>query len=451
MKTTRLALTSIVLVALVAAACSASGDTVTTSTTELPTSPTQPVTSPVQGELARAEVDRSRTTDATAAELAALVTGDAEFAFDLFRIAATGGENTLLSPYSIAAALTMTYAGARGDTATEISDVLHFGVADDRIHAVRNELDLRITAGESPPLPEDDREPFAIEIANSLWGQAGYPFLDDFLVVLAENYDAGMNLVDFVVAAEDARVAINTWVEEKTNGRILDLIPPGVVTDMTRLILVNAIWFKASWADQFNPENTTDGGFTRFDGSERVVPLMHGGGLLQYAVGDGYQSIRLPYAGDAAMVIVLPDSGRFDDIAGRFDPRLLAEISRSATSREVTLTLPRFEFTAEFALKPVLQDLGMAALFIAPGPDSGADFTGMVDRRELFVQEVVHKAFIAVDEEGTEAAAATAVIVGLTSAGSPPVAMTVDRPFLFVIEHAGTGEILFLGQVADPS
>jgi serpin B len=325
---------------------------------------------------------------------------------------------------------------------------LHLGLPDERVHAARNELDLRISA--EPAVPEDEEgEPFAVQVANSLWGQAGYPFLDEFLALLAENYDAGMHLVDYVAATEEARLSINAWVEEQTEGRIVDLIPGGVITDLTRLVLVNAIWFKASWAIPFDPDRTRDGPFRLLDGGDVSVPLMHGDLRLPYAEGDGFQAVRLPYAGDASMLVIVPDSGRFQEVVDRLDASDLEAIRRAESEHLVELSMPKFEFRSQSPLKPALQELGMVAAFTEPSLPGGADFTGMTDARELFIHQVVHQAFITVDEEGTEAAAATAVIVGRESAPTPAT-VSIDRPFLFFIEHI-TGELLFIGQVTDPS
>ncbi len=410
--------------------------------------PPQHSTSPSAGvDIVRADFPRETSTDVTDAEMASLVDGNTEFALDLFATATADGGNILVSPYSIAAAITMTYAGARGDTAAEMASTLHMELAADRIHAARNELDSRIS--EPPASFEGDaREPFAVAIANSLWGHFDYPFLDDFLELLAVNYDAGVNLVDFVAATEEARLAINAWVEEQTNDRIKDLIPEGVITSLTRLVIVNAIWFKANWAHQFDPANTADGQFTLLDDSTVTVPLMHQVERLGLATGDGYTAVRLPYAGDAAMIIVLPDAGQFGAISSRLTEGELTDIGFS--DHQLDLTLPRWEFEAEVGLKQILQDLGMVAAFTVPSLPDGADFTGITESRELFVHDVLHKAFIAVDEHGTEAAAATAVIIGLRAA-PPPATMTIDRPFLYVIEHSSTGEVLFIGQVIDPS
>jgi serpin B len=435
---------------LLAAACGTESEPTTTpsgpdeTTTSGAPTPTTPVAA---GELVRADLPRATATGVTDEEIAQLVAGNAEFAFDLFRVIA-GDENTMLSPNSIAAALTMTYGGARTTTAEEMRTVLRLALLDERIHAARNELDLRVNA-EPPVNPADDSQPFAIRTSNSVWGQPGYPFLDAFLELLATDYDAGVQLADFASDPDGARVAINDWVEERTEGRIEDLIPPGVINQATRLVLVNAIWFKANWANQFDPAQTAPGPFTLLDGSTVGAEMMHGTSTMRYATGDGWESVTVPYAGDADMVVVLPDLGRFAEIAAGFGPEDLAAITAGAEVRSVDLTMPKFEFVSEFGLKEPLRTLGMVEAFNPPPGEGTADFTGITAERELFVQDVVHKSFIKVDEQGTEAAAATAVIIGL-SAAPPPATMTLDHPFLFVIQHRSTGEILFIGQVTNP-
>ncbi len=411
-----------------------------------PTSPTP--TLPPGVELLKASLARETTTNITPAELIELVGGNTALAFDLYRIAAEDGGNVLLSPYSIAAALTMSYAGARGNTATEMREALSFRLSDDRLHAARNQLDLLITA-EPVRNPDDERDPFTIRVANSLWGQQGYPFLEDFLSILAANYDAGMNLVDFQTAAEDARQEVNAWVEATTEGRIVDLIPEGAVDELTRLILVNAIWFKAAWHYEFDPDLTADGSWKLLDGSTTNVPLMKGGGRTGYFEGDGFKAINLPYVGEASMIVVVPDSGRFAEIASSFGPDDLDQLRGSWGDYEVDLTFPKFEFSADLNLNETLKRLGMVSAFTVPNMPNGADFTGIVAARELYITDVIHQALISVDEIGTEAAAATAVIVGVTSMPQSAT-LVVDRPFLFFIQHTGTGEILFLGHVVDP-
>jgi serpin B len=421
----------------------------TTSTTSPSTSPTSSVPPAATGELVRAEVPRTTATDVDDAEIAELVAGNTEFAFDIFRVAGANGGNTMLSPNSIATALTMTYAGARATTAEEMAATLHLALLDDRLHAARNELDLRVTAT-PPQAPDDDSQPFTISTANSVWGQPDYPFLDAFLDILAEDYDTGMYLADFANDTEAARVAINDWVEEETQGRIQDMIPPGALTAMTRMVLVNAIWFKANWAVPFEPDLTLPGPFTLLDGSTVEADLMRGNIMMPWIDGDGYVAVSIPYAGDADMVVVLPDEGRHDDILTTFGPDQLTTIARDGERRAVDLTMPKFEFTAEFGLKGALEELGMVEAFSPPPGPNTADFSGITAGGELYVQEVVHKSFIKVDEQGTEAAAATAVILGLTSLPERAT-VTLDRPFLFIIKHRSTGEILFMGQVTNPT
>lgn len=436
--------------AMVVAACGDEGAAPDDETTSAVTEPTTAATGPAAdgAEVQISDVPQAGSTDVTDAEVGELVVGDTAFAFDLFSEVRTD-ENLVLSPYSIAAALTMTYAGARTETAEEMRDTLHITLADDRVHTARNEVEIRL----DPPQPTpgtEELEAFAIEIANSLWGQTGYRFHDEFLDLLAANYGAGMNLVDFITAAEEARQTINAWVEEATRGRIVDLIPEGVITDLTRLVLVNAIWFKANWLHQFDPANTADGPFTTLTGNEVTVPIMHQSLRGAYADGEGWQAVRLPYAGDGSMLVIVPDDGEMASFAADLDAELLEEIEANLSEHQIELGMPRYEFGADFALEPVLRALGMERAFTEPSLPDGADFTGMTERRELYVHEVVHQAFIAVDEVGTEAAAATAVIVGLESL-PPPAELEIDRPFLFVIQHQPTGELLFIGQVADPS
>ena len=458
---TRHILAMTMAVAVFASACGAESESTTTMTepaetatttsaapptdTEVPTGSPEPATT---GELVRAEIPRDTTTDVTDEEITALVAGDTKFAFDIFRVAAAGGENTMLSPNSIVTALTMTYGGARATTAEEMATTLHLSLLDDRIHAARNELDLRVTAT-PPQAPEDESQPFTINTANSVWGQPDYPFLEAFLDMLARDYDAGMYLADFANDTEGARIAINDWVEEETEGRILDLIPQGVLTPLTRMVLVNAIWFKANWATQFEPTLTAPGDFTLLDGSTVEAPMMHGQVTMPYTTGDGFAAAAIPYAGDADMVVVLPDPGRFEEVAAAFGNDGL-DVRGSGERRDVDLTMPKFEFEAQFGLKGALEELGMVEAFIPPSGPGTADFTGITEGQELYVQDVVHKSFIKVDEQGTEAAAATAVILGLTSLPQPAT-LTLDRPFLFVIKHRSTGEILFIGQVTNPT
>lgn len=392
------------------------------------------------GDVVRVDLDRS-TPAVSETDIAAVVAGDAAFGLDLMSATASD-ENLMLSPYSIAAALSMLYAGARGATADQIADVLHLSVDDDTLYAVRNHVDTSLAA--TPP--SDDGDPFTIRPANSAWGQGGYPFSDDYLAVLAENYGAGLRVLDYTGDPEGSRSIINDWVEDATEHRIRDLIPQGSITSETRLSLVNAIWFKAGWGTPFDPSRTEPGTFTLLDGTKIDVPLMHGSVHTGYADTDRFEAVRLPYAGDAAMVLLLPKSGSPADVAASLDP---GDLDIEWASRQVQVTLPSFEFEAEVGLKSALQTLGMQAAFKPPVGD-GADLTGITPIRELYVSDAFHKTFISLDEEGTEAAAATSIVIQLTSALPSSATFTADRPFLFFIEHVSTGEMLFLGQVTDP-
>ena len=439
--------------ALVAAACGSGENSAptgrgpdTTTPSSVPTGdPANRTESFSPGDVVRVDLPRSAP-GVSESDIAEVVAGDSAFGLDLFEIVA-GDENLMLSPYSIATALSMLYPGARGDTATEIAEVLHLTVDDATLHAVRNHIDIALAAAPPPASEGDTRQPFTIRPANSAWGQGGYPFLEEYLGVLAANYGAGLRLLDYLGDPEGSRKIVNEWVELATEDRIKDLIPEGAITVDTRLSLVNAIWFKANWFSQFDPEATEVGTFTLGDGATADVPLMQASLRTGYVSNDLFEAVRLPYAGDASMVVLLPKQGSPADLASQLTP---ADVKIAWGDFLVELTMPSFQFEAEVALGEALQALGMPTAFQAPAGNSGADFTGITEIRELWVSGAFHKTFIALDEEGTEAAAATAIIITLESL---PLAATfsADRPFLFWIEHSSTGEMLFLGQVTNPA
>ena len=374
-----------------------------------------------------------------AVTLARMANADTAFAFDLYHQLPAPPVNAFFSPYSIAAALTKTHAGARGLTAEQIASVLHLPFAEGRMHEVRWQLDADLAAAD---------ESLVIRVANSLWLQAGYPFRDEFLELVGGWHAAAVEVVDYIKAAEGARLALNTWVEEHTEGKIRDLVPPGGVDAMTRLALVNAIYFYGTWVHQFDAASTRPEPFHLLDGPPREVPLMEQTEEFRYGEGDGWRAARLPYRGRASMLVVVPDEGCFADVEARFGPDLLAEVREALELRQLHLALPRFELTCALELGAALSALGMVDLF----DPRRADLTGMTAVRELFVSEVFHQAFVAVDERGTEAAAATAVVIRRTSLRIvPPAELIVDRPFLLAIEHEPSGELLFLGRVIDPT
>jgi serpin B len=402
---------------------------------------------PAGAEEARSDAPRNMTPDVSDDALQMLVDGNTAFAIDLYRQLQEKEGNLFFSPHSISVALTMTYAGARGETADQMAETLHFTLSQEELHAAFNALDLALR-------PEDDAEEeqeFVLNIANSLWVEETYTFRDEFLDLLARNYGAGLRLVSFKTAAEAARQAINTWVEEKTEGKIKDLIPKGGVNDLTRLVLANAIYFNAKWAHTFPENRTEDGTFATADGSEVTVPMMSWSEpeIIPYTQSDGYQAVELPYqGGDTSMVILVPDEGALADfesnLTGERLQNILAELE---TKGGVALTMPKFEYEAKASLADTLKLLGMPATF---DPER-ANFSGMDGTRNLYITDIFHKAYVAVDEEGTEAAAATAAVFGITSMPQSDVELTIDRPFIYLIRDTETGAVLFLGRVVDPT
>ena len=391
------------------------------------------------GELVALDLPRA-TPSVTAEEIGRVVSGDAQLGLDILTTIA-GSENVMISPYSIATALAMLYPGAAGETADQIAAVLHLDVDDATLHAVRTAIDNQLA--ESEGRTDGSIEPLAVRPANSAWGQGGFPFEDAYLEILATHYGAGLRVADFMTDPSGATEAINSWVEEATEDRIEDLIPADVITTDTRLVLVNAIWFKGNWLNRFDPGNTEPGRFQLADGTAVDVPLMHASFTTGFAAGDGFEAVKLPYAGGAAMVIMLPTEGTTPvELASRLRPE---DMRLKFATHRVDITLPPFEFESDIALADALKALGMTAAF----DSTAADLSGITAADRLYLQDALHKSFIALDENGTEAAAATALVAGRTSA-PPPAVFTADRPFLFWIEDSATGEPLFLGIVNDP-
>ncbi len=386
----------------------------------------------------------------SAPDAADLVAGNRDFAFDLYQALREEPGNLFYSPYSISLALAMTYAGARGETESQMASTLNFVLSQKSLHPAFNQLDLELASRGEGVAGKDDKS-FRLNIANAIWGQEGFEFLDEFLDALAENYGAGMRLVDYVSQPEESRVIINDWVENETEGRIKDLIPKGLINDLTRLVLTNAIYFNAAWINPF-PEGTVDHPFHLLDGGEVRAPMMsRQTNAFGYAEGDGYQAVELPYDGrELSMVVLLPDSGRFEEFEASLDADVLLAVTDALAYRfYVALTMPKFEFESDFSLAKTLADMGMPIAFA----EGLADFSGMNEKEPLFIKEVVHKAFVSVDEEGTEAAAATAVMMAVTSVEPvrERIEVKVDRPFVFLIRDIETGTILFMGRVLDPS
>jgi len=374
-------------------------------------------------------------------ELAAVGGGNNQFAFDLYgRLAGEQDGNLFFSPYSVSTALAMTYAGARGNTEAEMADTLHFTLSQDRLHPAFGSI--------ISDLNDSQREGYQLNVANRLWGQQGYGFLAEYLDVTRQHYGAELAQLDFIGETEQSRLTINHWVEEQTQQKITNLIPSGALSPWTRLVLTNAIYFKGDWKYQFAPELTQGASFQAAPGEQLSVQMMHQQRRLNYAALPTFQMLEMPYTGeDLSMLALLPN-----------EPDGLAELESWLTAERldqsidqlfastVSVFLPKFEMTSQFGLTPVLASMGMPEAFNA----GAADFSGMSGERDLFISSVIHKAFVEVNEEGTEAAAATGVVVGTTSVPPLPELFRADHPFLFLIRDNRTESILFLGRVTHP-
>jgi len=371
-----------------------------------------------------------------------VVEGNNQFATDLYaELGKEEGGNLLMSPYSISTALAMTYAGARGETEAEMAEVLHFTLPQERLHPAFAGLISHFNEG-------DKKRPYQLNVANRLWGQKGYRFLPDFVKTTEDNYGAELAQVDFVRNAEGARQTINRWVEEQTQEKIKDLIPSGVLDSMTRLVLTNAIYFKGDWKYQFDKKRTKDAPFMVTPEKKIKVPMMQQQTVFKYAAYPELQVLEMPYSGDElSMVVLLPK--KVDGLADLEKP-LTEESIEKWTSRlrpaKVSVFLPRFKMTCQFGLNGVLASMGMPEAF-----SKSADFSGMNGKKDLYISAVIHKAFIDVNEEGTEAAAATAVVIRLKSARPRPnPVFRADHPFIFLLKDNQTGSILFMGRVVEP-
>jgi serine protease inhibitor len=358
----------------------------------------------------------------------ATAAGDAvrSFAADLSRALSRGSArpgNLVVSPYSVAVALAKTRRGARGRTGDEIDQVLHGGIGD-----------LSIPGG-------GPNDAITLEVASALWGQRDLAWQPDFTT--------GLQLVDFAADPEAARGPINAWTREHTHGRIAELVPSGVLDVDTRLVLANAIYLKAPWATPFDTAATDQAPFTRADGSGVSVAMMSTGGAtsMGWAEGPGWQAVNLAYAGGSlAMAVVVPDAGRLAEVEQGLDGAALGSVLSSFAPTAVVLQLPRWTHRNPLRLDEVLATLGMPTAF-----SNDADFSGMTTAAQLKIDALLHEAYIAVDEHGTEAAGATAGVMALLSAMRPQIELTVDRPFLFVLHDTATATPLFIGRVSDPS
>ncbi len=428
----------LIVLSLLATAC---GSTDSSSST---TASTGPGDVTVAGMLVASDLDRDDPA-ASAADVEQVAAGLRAFAAELYA-EMVGEGNMVYSPVSVYTALAMTYAGATGTTADEMAALLGDEISFDAFHSAMNALDQALTARNHEATESEGA--VEMSVANSLWGQKGMVFESPFLDLLARDYGSGMRIVDFIdsSAREEARLAINDWVAGETNDRIEDLIQQGVLDDLVRLVLVNAVYLDAAWQTPFEEAATTDDPFVLLDGSEISTETMHQQLTVPYGVGEGWQAVRIPYAGnELGMLVVLPDKGRYEQVEDSLSLGLLDTVSGALSLEPVMLSLPKWEIRTQIGLVPPLQALGLNE-----ATSAAADFSGMTGARDLFISDVVHEAWISADEAGTEAAAATAVIMSLTAVPLEPISFTVDRPFIFVLEDIETGSILFMGRVVDP-
>lgn len=394
--------------------------------------------------------DMSRDTQPVVSDetIAVVAGGNNDFGWDLLHQLQAESGNLFYSPFSISSALAMTWAGARGDTETQMAQTMHYSLDQAGFHPAFNGLMLALDSRAKAEGIEPDKA-FKLHLANALWGQQGFSFVSSFLDTLALNYGAGMYLVDFQKDPEGARQDINTWVSKETEQKIKDIVPQGVIDPSTRLVLANAIYFKADWANEFNKDDTADQEFHLADGTTVNVPTMFQNGSFRFATGNSLMAIELPYAGnDLSMVILLPNEGQLETVQAGLDSSSLDTLLNAMEYQNVDLYLPKFKYEYSLSLADTLARMGMTDAF----DPSKADFSGMDGARDLYIGDVLHKAFVAVDEAGTEAAAATVVIMKLTAMlPESAIEFRVNRPFLFVIRDIPTGTILFVGRVMNPA
>lgn len=395
------------------------------------------------------------------ATLDALVSDTNVFSLDLFReiTGESPGKNRLVSPLSVTTTMAMAYTGARGETRTQMNKALNYSVGADTLHAAFNALQRTLNERGEDLDPEDrpstfdeddDPVPFELTLVNAVWGQADYPFEEDYLRILEDHYGGGLREVDYRADPEAARETINEWVAAQTANRIEELLPQGALNALTRLVLTNAVYFTANWQDPFDAENTESASFTPLEGTTTKVPMMQKEEQIPYGTVDRTKAIELPYlGGEVSMLVVLPPENELTEYERNLDESRLQALIDALERQQVEVALPKFSFDDSQTLKPILQSLGMKQAF----DPTAADFSAIADpastQEQLYLYDVYHDTDITVDETGTEAAAATGTVIGATSTSPEPVRFIADRPFLFAIRDRPTGAILFLGRVVD--
>ncbi len=364
------------------------------------------------------------------------------FTLDLYNQLKMTDGNLFFSPFSIFTALAMTWAGARENTAVQMAETLHFTEKPARFHRVIGDLISQLNAVQK----ETDVE---LSIANAIWAQKGYQFLDEFFRIVQQSYQADLKQVDFSSAAESARQAINAWVEQQTNEKIKDLLPPKVLNALTRLVLVNAIYFKGFWDNQFKSRDTREMEFWLLTEVAVKVPMMHQEHQFGYWENDWLQIIEMPYKEESlSLIVLLPkEKTGITDLEQKLNFENMMAWQSRLRKRKVIVFFPKFKIESQFSLGQTLSLMGMPDAF---DPEL-ADFSAMVGQKELYISAVIHKAFMEVNEEGSEAAAATGVVVGVTSIAPSPPIFKADHPFIFFIRDNKSQSILFLGRVLNPA
>jgi serpin B len=398
---------------------------------------------------AKSTVARNLNPQVSAADLGAVANGNIDFALKAFNLLApSGAGNTVFSPYSVTQAVALAAAGANGNTLNGIDQALSFSLPQARLNPALNELNLQLDAKTSGGYDIQSGQAPNLTIANAIWAQRGFSLQPAYLDTLAQNFGAGVNQVDFAASPVAARMDINAWAAQQTNGMVTNLIPMDAIADTTRLMLTNAVWFKGGWSSPFNAAATQNAPFHAIDGSATNAPFMNQIASLPYFAGNGVKAVDIPYVGNnLSMLIVMPDEGTMPAYQASLTAASYHDLLNSLkTDGRVALSLPKFSFASLPDLGTTLQALGMRDAFDA----AKADFSGMDGGRDLSIKAIFQQAKISVDEQGTEAAAATAVMATIVSAefNQPqPVPIVVDHPFLFFLRDRQSGTILFMGKV----
>lgn len=392
-------------------------------------------------------LSRDLTPDVEKDDLAELVKGNNEFALNLFTFLAKGDNNVFFSPFSISQALAMTFAGAKNTTEFQMKDVLHFTLPQGKLHPAFNALDLELASRSVPENEFYDESCFKLHVANSMWGSDASLFVTDYLDILSVNYGAGLQILDFAKSPERARLTINRWVSDNTGNKVIDILPQGSISPQTDLVLVNAIYFNAPWDMPFEKDSTFNDAFQLSNGNSVEASFMHQAGFFKHVKTRSYQAVEMQYDGNKmSMVIIKPRMEILGEFEETMSEELLNCILGLMDDEYISLNLPKFRYGSEsISLKNVLSTMGMATCF-APK----ANFSGISETVNLKLEDIIHKAFISVDEAGTEA---TAVTVGIfpTGPNTDPIECNFNSPFIIVIRDIVTGAILFSGRIVDPS